>query len=114
MQQSFAQAIAGNDNGAYQGSLGTGENAPSTTTEALKDCTTPRGETVADKDFVLAYEQRADVNTMCNVERRVCSDGVLDGSYVQKSCKEDVVYEYERVKAVSYNEPVVNPLVQPS
>ena len=50
---------------------------PNTNTTIGKNCTTPRGQTIADKDFVLAYEQRSDVTTMCNVERRICTNGVL-------------------------------------
>ncbi|MCX6822986.1 MAG: hypothetical protein NTX91_03220 [candidate division SR1 bacterium] len=108
-----------NTGGTYGGSLGTTNtattttNAVTTTTTAAKDCTTPRGQTVTDKDFVLAYEQRTDVTTMCNVERRICNNGILEGSYVQNSCKEDVNYDYTKVDVVSYNQPVVNPLVQP-
>ncbi|MEI6673468.1 MAG: hypothetical protein WCL02_09640 [bacterium] len=42
-----------------------------------KNCITPRNEEVNNHDFILAYEQRKDVNTMCNIEKRVCSDGIL-------------------------------------
>jgi len=51
---------------------------------------------------------------MCNVERRICTNGVLAGSYTQDACKEDVSYEYSKVQVISQNEPVVNPLVQPT
>lgn len=80
-----------------------------------RSCITPRGQTIADKDFVLAYQQRDDVSTICNVERRICDDGTLEGSYTQEACQEDIVYEYEKNKDIkSYNQPIVNPLVQPA
>jgi len=79
-----------------------------------KNCKTPRGEVVNHKDFVLAYEQRADVETICNVQRRICDDGILWWNYIQQSCREDITYDYTQVEVISYNEPVVDPLVQPS
>ena len=82
-------------------------------TQIPKDCTTPRGTRVKSKDFVLAYQQRDDVDTICNVERRICTDGVLEGSYTQRSCKENVTYSYQTAPIVSYNQEVINPLVQP-
>lgn len=86
------------------------------TPEALPGitCTTPRGQAIADKDFVLAYEQRKDVSSMCNVERRICNNGTLEWSYTQNACKENISYEYTKAEVISYNEPVINPLVQPS
>jgi hypothetical protein len=78
-----------------------------------KSCTTPRGQVIENKDFVLAYEQREDVATICNIERRICNNGILEGTYSQRSCKENISYNYKKTAIVSYNEPVVNPLVQP-
>lgn len=111
MQESFYQAIGTSTTGwIYQGTL-TGTIQETWTIG--KSCITPRGQTIADKDFVLAYEQREDVNTICNIERRICNDGILEWTYTQSSCKEDVIYEYQKVIPISYNQPVVNPLVQP-
>lgn len=78
------------------------------------DCTTPWGEKVKNKDFVLGYQQRKDVNTICNIEKRVCIDGTLWGSFNQSSCKEDVVYVYKKAEVVSYNQKVLNEYIQPS
>ncbi|MEI7558215.1 MAG: hypothetical protein WCJ45_05370 [bacterium] len=41
------------------------------------DCITPWDEKVKDKDFILAYEQRKDVKIICNIEKRICNDGIL-------------------------------------
>jgi len=41
------------------------------------DCITPRKEEVKHKDFVLAYQQRKDVNTICNIQKRTCMSGTL-------------------------------------
>lgn len=111
MQQSFNQAIESNDT-TYQGSFWPGKDTLPEDIIAPNDCTSPRGETVKHADFVLAYQQRTDVTSMCNIERRICNNGTLQGSYTQKSCKENIVYEYEKVQPVSYNEPVINPLIQ--
>jgi hypothetical protein len=51
----------------------------------------------------LAYQQRADVPTICNVQKRSCMDWTLKWTYTQASCEEDVEYEYTRVKVVSFN-----------
>jgi hypothetical protein len=43
-----------------------------------KDCISPSGEsTVLHGDFMIAYQQRTDVTSVCNVEKRYCNDGVL-------------------------------------
>ena len=78
-----------------------------------KLCTTPRGDTIKDKDFVLAYEQRKDVSNICNVQRRICNNGNLEGTYTQNSCQETIQYQYTRTQVISVNEPKVDPLVQP-
>lgn len=77
------------------------------------NCTTPRGEKVKNKDFVLAYQQRKDVNTICNIEKRVCISWELLWSFTQFSCKEDVVYNYKKVEVISYNKKVLNEYIQP-
>ncbi|MBU0625933.1 hypothetical protein KKG31_06515 [Patescibacteria group bacterium] len=64
-------------------------------------------------DFVLAYKQREDVSTICNVEKRYCNDGELLGSYEQDHCIENTPYEYERVEPISYNEKILDEYIQP-
>ncbi len=76
------------------------------------DCTTPWNNMIKHGESVLAYAQRSDVNTICNVQRRTCNDWVLDGSYEQASCREDVKYEYTRVKVISYNNKKLGELIQ--
>ena len=78
------------------------------------NCITPWNEIVKNNDFVLAYEQRKDVNTICNIEKRVCTNGILWGSFTQSSCKEDVVYTYQKAQVVSYNQKVLNEYIQPT
>lgn len=78
------------------------------------DCITPWREKVKNQDFVLAYQQRTDVKTICNIEKRVCMSGTLGGSFLQPSCKEDVVYDYHRAEVVSYNQKVLNEYIQPA
>lgn len=77
------------------------------------DCITPRGKKIKNKDFILAYEQRKDVNTMCNIEKRVCTSWVLLGSFEQRSCKEDIKYTYQKAEVISYNQKVINEYIQP-
>jgi len=78
------------------------------------DCIAPRGENVKNKDFVLAYEQRKDVNSICDIEKRVCMSWTLWWSFTQDSCKDDVVYEYRKTEVISYNQKVLNEYIQPN
>ena len=78
------------------------------------DCITPWKEKVKNKDFVLGYQQRKDVNTMCNIEKRICNDGILGGTFDQPSCKEDMVFLYRKAGILSYNQKVLNEFIQPS
>lgn len=96
----------------YSGIIMTGTNTP-TNTGSL-DCTTPRKEVIKNNDFVLAYQQRKDVNTICNIEKRVCTNGVLWWTFEQRSCKEDVVYVYQKAEVISYNQKVLNEYIQPN
>ena len=57
-----------------------------------KDCEAPRWDKVKHTESILAYQQRSDVPDICNVQRRTCNDGVLDWSFNQPSCSENVVY----------------------
>lgn len=78
------------------------------------DCITPWKEEVKNKDFVLAYQQRKDVNTICNIEKRVCMSGTLGWSFTQSSCKENVTYVYNKAQVISYNQKVLNEYIQPT
>ncbi|MEI8091559.1 MAG: hypothetical protein WCG98_04990 [bacterium] len=53
------------------------QTATTTSTQTKKDCRTPWGDLVKDQEFILAYQQRTDAETMCNIEKRVCNDGKL-------------------------------------
>ncbi len=101
----------------YTGIINTGNNILQKTgmikTWSL-DCITPRKEKVKNKDFILAYEQRKDVNTICNIEKRVCMSGTLWWSFIQHSCKEDIVYIYQKAEVISYNKKVINEYIQPT
>ena len=78
------------------------------------DCITPWGEKIRNQDFILAYEQRTDVNTYCNIEKRICANGVLGGTFKQNSCKDNVVYNYRRAEIISYNQKILNDYIQPT
>ena len=51
--------------------------------------------------------------TICNVQRRVCNNGTLEGTYTQNSCQEAITYEYTRTQVISENTAKVDPLIQP-
>jgi hypothetical protein len=116
------QIIAPDKTGAYTSpitastgklTISTGKISIPTKDYLAEDCTTPWGEAIKHNDFVLAYQQRTDVPSICNIEKRVCSEGTLGGSYTQQACSEQVVYEYTKGKAENYNTNIVNPFVQP-
>ncbi len=112
-----AQVIGNTQTGQlYSWTMSTGQIAQKTGTinTGSLDCITPWKEEVKNKDFVLAYEQRTDVNSICNIEKRVCTDGVLGGTFIQRSCKEDVVYVYTKAEVISYNQKVLNEYIQPT
>ena len=96
-----------------QTAQGTGIQTTTQTPQQWKSCSTPRWDQLKDKDFILAYEQRKDVATICNVQRRVCNNGTLEGTYTQNSCQENIQYEYTRTQVVSNNLKPVDPLIQP-
>ncbi len=77
------------------------------------DCETPWGNTIAHGDSVIAYEQRFDDPGICNVQRRVCTDGSLNGSYEQPSCKEYLGRDPRTQEIVLYNSPRVDDSIQP-
>jgi len=83
--------------------------------EITTPCSTPWGEKVQNKDFIIAYQQRSDVNSLCNVQKRYCSNGKLTWTYIQQSCKEDLKYTYTKVTPTAENDPnYVDPFLQPS
>lgn len=82
-------------------------------TQSYNNCTAPWGANVAHGNSVIAYQQRSDDPSTCNIQRRTCNDGVLNGSYTQSSCKEYFGYDNKTEQVVSYNIPKTNPLVQP-
>jgi len=95
------------------GMIFTGDMITEPQTTGSLDCITPRWEEVKNKDFILAYEQRKDVNIICNIEKRVCMSGTLLWSFPQRSCREDIVYNYQKAEVVSYNQKVLNEYIQP-
>ena len=77
-------------------------------------CTTPWNTSLEHGESVIAYKQRKDVPTVCNVQRRTCNDGILNGTYIQWACKEDVKYKYTKVKIISYNTKIPGAFIQNS
>ncbi len=102
-----------NEVGQIIGELKTGNTTGIIQTGSL-DCTTPRGEIVKNQDFILGYKQRKDVNTICDVQKRVCMSGTLWGTFIQDSCSEDVIYNYNKAPVISYNQKVLNEYIQPT
>lgn len=53
-----------------------------------RDCTAPWGATVAHGDSVTAYEtSTVPAEESCNDERRTCNDGVLSGTFQNRTCE---------------------------
>lgn len=77
------------------------------------NCIAPRWKIIEHWDSVLAYEQRKDVPDVCNIQRRVCDDWFLWWNFVQKSCKTDIAYIYNKQEVITYNEKKIDPLIQP-
>ncbi len=98
----------------YSWIISTGIQTIATPTTGLLDCITPRGETVKNNDFVLGYEERSDVNTICNIQKRICSNGVLWGTFSQQSCQENAIYDYTKAPVISYNQKILNDYIQPT
>lgn len=84
----------------------------SKTNHTYKNCVTPWNVVVQHWDYVLAYQQRSDVPDICNVQKRVCRDWVLNGTYTQWYCNEDIPYQYTKVAATEYNKKDPSQLVQ--
>lgn len=83
-------------------------------TKTFKNCLSPRWDQIVHKDFVIAYQQRTDVDNICNIEKRYCHDGILNGSYTGHSCAENVPYEYSTLVAVSYTQKKPSEYIQPN
>lgn len=95
-------------------------------TELLTEhaCQTPWGYEIEHGQSVFAYQQRADIPGMCNVERRVCIDGKITGSFTQQHCEESFTsngasasyqqaVQYEKKTVTSYNTFVPDEFIQP-
>jgi|GEM_PF-4953331 len=60
-------------------------------------CTAPRGRIIPALDRTLAFKYNKAVNNVCIIEKRICSQGILGGSYTQHTCYFDApngYYEY--------------------
>jgi hypothetical protein len=84
------------------------------TSSSQQSCTVPRWGTIRHGESVLAYQQRSDDPGTCNIQRRVCNDGTLNGSYTQSSCRELMGFNVQRQEVVTYNVPSNNPYIQPT
>ncbi len=71
-------------------------------------CSIPRWGSIKNGESVLAYQQRSDDPSTCNIQRRVCTNGTLNGSYTQSSCKELFGFNVEKQEVVAYNVPNSN------
>ncbi len=76
-------------------------------------CTTPRNTTIAHGDSVLAYAQRRDDPAICNIQRRICDDGNLRGSFTQPSCKEYLAIQPQTQQIISHQQEEIDPFIQP-
>jgi len=95
------------------GAIETGRKIEWTVEETARDCVTPRGEQVADGESVRAYQQRVDQPNLCRVERRLCRDGFLAGSFEQRGCAEVALTENFLVGAPEpKNREAIDPLIQ--
>lgn len=78
-----------------------------------KSCMLPwHDKIIEDGEDTLAYKQRSDVPSLCHVERRVCHNGILEWSFTQSSCSENVAYAYTKWEVILYNPDVTNPYIQ--
>ena len=78
-----------------------------------KSCKTPRWYTIAHGESVVAYQQDLNTYDSCNLERRICFDGKLSGTFTAQSCKVNTKYTYYQKKFVAYNTDEKSPLIQP-
>jgi len=83
------------------------------TQKKYEECELPRpGDKLQHGESTLAYQQRKDVPSICNVERRICNDWILEWTFVQRSCKENIDYIYTKHEIILYNEKPTNPYIQ--
>ena len=96
-------------------SIQTGVLVTTTVSEQVtyQGCQAPRWTRMTHGESLLAYQQNADLNT-CHIQRRICDDGILNGTYTQKSCKEYYSDTSQKQEVVSYNAAKIDPLIQPS
>ncbi|MBO4203658.1 hypothetical protein J5893_02375 [bacterium] len=58
-------------------------------------------------ESVLAYEQDENTYNICKIERRVCRDGKLSGTFDLQSCVLNSQYRYFQEPFEVYNDPRV-------
>ena len=66
-------------------------------------CMTPWGYSIDDWASVLAYQQRSDTPSICNIQRRTCKDGKLSGQFTQSSCNESKQGKMKKTAFSTYN-----------
>jgi hypothetical protein len=82
-------------------------------TRSYNSCLSPWNTRINHGDSVLAYAQRSDDPSVCNVQRRVCNDWVLGWSFLEPSCREYIWLDQEKQVVISYNSPNINQFIQP-
>lgn len=68
------------------------------------NCMTPWGYTVTHGESFLAYKQDLNTPDSCHIQRRVCFDGDLSGTFTQESCQTNDKYSYYQEQFVAYNQ----------
>lgn len=66
-------------------------------------CMTPWSYTIEDGASVLAYQQRSDAPYICNIQRRICKDGKLSGSFTQVACDESLNGNLKKIWFETWN-----------
>ncbi len=66
-------------------------------------CMTPWGYSIDDWASVLAYQQRSDTPSICNIQRRTCKNGKLSGQFTQSSCNESKQGKMKKTDFSTYN-----------
>ncbi|MDR2540221.1 MAG: hypothetical protein LBD11_00100 [Candidatus Peribacteria bacterium] len=79
-----------------------------------KRCDTPWSYQLLHGESVLAYKQDLNTPDTCKIQRRVCFDGKLSGSFGQQACAVNTKYSYFQEQFVSYNTPQKPALIQPT
>lgn len=68
-----------------------------------RNCMTPWGYEIEHGGSVLAYEQRSDAPHVCNLQRRICKNGKLSGSFTQASCDENKQGNIKHLSHITVN-----------